>query len=495
MPAKSRPVRAPAGTAHQDGFSMERALSVGQEALWFINRMAPDSSAYNVVYTIGLHHRLDVPALSRAVRLTAQRHDVLRSAFTEIDGMPRRVVREGGLLDLEVRDVGDVGEDVLTALVRTEVTRPFDLPSGAPARLVLLRRGPDDALLVFVAHHIALDGPSQVLVLQDLLDAYQALREGGSPDWSPLKVTYDEFVTAERRLLDSPRAAALAAYWRELCEGAPTVLDLPTDRPRPGRQRLRGATHVFQMPEDIVAGLVPASRAHRTTPARYLIGLFQSLLHRYSGQRDFLIGCAATSTMGLNRLGVAGYFVNSIPLRTRCGPQVTFRELVADANEQLREGMARVDYPSALLPKALGLPRASGTSGLFQVLATTMTAGRQAPLFALAAGGHGTTVDYAGLRLSCFDVPQQEGQFDVTLELVRDRTSIRCALKYDTDLFDPGTIARLAVHYRLLIRAARDDPDAPVAGVALLDDTERARLLAFATGRSDLTAASYGGTR
>ncbi|UJW30263.1 condensation domain-containing protein [Saccharothrix sp. AJ9571] len=474
---------------------MEHALSVGQEALWFINRMAPDSSAYNVVFTLRTHNRLDVPALARAVQLTAHRHDVLRSTFTEIDGMPRRVVSDGGLLGLEVRDVGEVGEDVLATLVRAEVTRPFRLPVGAPARLVLLRRAPDDALLVFVSHHIALDGPSQVLVLQDLLDAYQAMREGGSPEWAPVKATYDDFVTAERRLLDSPRAAELAAYWRALCEDAPTVLDLPTDRPRPGHQRLRGATHVFQMPEDIVAGLVPASRANRTTPARYLIGLFQALLHRYSGQRDFLIGCAATSTMGLNRLGVAGYFVNSIPLRTRCGPGSTFREVVAETSGQLREGMDRVDYPSALLPQALGLPRASGTSGLFQALATTVTVGRQAPLFALAAGGHGTTADYAGLRLSGFDVPQQEGQFDVTLELVRDRASIRCALKYDTDLFDPGTIARLAEHYRLLIRAARDDPGRPVAGVPLLDDGERARLLAFATGQPHLTAASYGGTR
>jgi hypothetical protein len=474
---------------------MEHALSVGQEALWFINRMAPDSSAYNVVFTLRLHSRLDVPALSRAVRLTAHRHDILRSAFTEIDGVSCRVVSDSGLLNLEVRDVSGIGEDVLAGLVRAEVTRPFRLTAGAPARLVLLRRTPDDAVLVFVSHHIALDGPSQVLVLQDLLDAYQALREGGVPGWAPVKATYDDFVTAERRLLDSPRAAELAAYWRELCADAPIVLDLPTDRPRPRHQWLRGATHVFQMPADIVAGLVPATRAHRTTPARYLIGLFQALLYRYSGQRDFLIGCAATSTLGLNRQGVAGHFVNSIPLRTRCGPGSTFRDVVAETGTQLREGMHRVDYPTALLPRALGLSRASGTSGLFQVLATAITARRGSPLFALAASGQGTTATYAGLRLSAYPVPQQEGQFDVTLELLRDSTSIRCELKYDTDLFDAATIERLAEHYRLLIRAARDQPDRPVADVHLLDDLERARLLAFATGQPHPTGASHGGTR
>ncbi|MDT8913885.1 condensation domain-containing protein [Amycolatopsis sp. PS_44_ISF1] len=474
---------------------MERALSVGQEALWFVNRMAPDSAAYHLVYAVGLHDRLDLPALGRAVRETAQRHDILRSTFTEIDGVPRRVVRDGGLLRLEVRDVGAVSEDELAALAQIEVVRPFRLPTDGPARLVLLRRAPDDAMLVFVCHHIALDGPSQVLVLQDLLDAYQALREGGTPGWAPLTAGYHDFVAAERRLLDSPRAAELAGYWREVCADAQTVLDLPVDRPRLGRPRLLGGTHVFQMPPDIVDELIPASRANRTTPARYLIGLFQVLLYRCSGQRDFLIGCAATSTMGLNRLGVAGHFVNAIPLRTRVGPDASFRDVFAETNGQLREGMARVDYPSALLPQELGLTRTSGTSGLFQVLTTTLTVGRQSPLLTLAAAGHGATADYAGLRLSGHDLPQQEGQFDLTLELVRDRTSVRCALKYDTDLFDPATIARLGGYYRQLIRAAHADAGRPVAEVPLLDADERARLLAFATGRSDLTAASYGGLK
>jgi condensation domain-containing protein len=466
---------------------MERALSVGQEALWFINRMAPESAAYNVVFTTRLHTRLDVFALSRAVALIAQRHDVLRSVFTEIEGMPRRIVRDIGLFRLEVREVGDVDDDVLAALAKAEVARPFQLSVGAPARLVLLRIAPDDALLVFVTHHIAMDLASQVIVLQDLLNAYQALAAGGTPDWAPLTATYDDFVQAERRLLDSPRAGEMLAHWREICAGAPTMLNLPTDRPRPAHQRLRGGTHVFQMPQDIITGLVPASRATKATPARYLIGIFQVLLHRYARQPDFILGIAAASTMGLNRQGVAGYFVNSVPARARCGPQETFRDVIRTTAKQLGDAMAHVDYPFALLPRALGLTRATGTSPLFQVMVSMVSVGRHAPLLSIAAGGHGAEVDYAGIRLSAFDVPQQEGQFDLTLEVVRDQKSIRCALKYDTDLFDAATIRRLAEHYRLMIRAVAADPGQRVAGVPLVDDTERARLLAFATGQPHLS--------
>jgi non-ribosomal peptide synthetase component F len=152
-----------------------------------------------------------------------------------------------------------------------------------------------------------------------------------------------------------------------------------------------------------------------------------------------------------------------------------------------------VDYPFALLPRALGLTRAAGASPLFQVMVSMVSVGRSAPLLALAAAGHGAEADYAGVRLSGFDVPQQEGQFDVTLELVRDTTSIRCALKYDTDLFDAATIQRLAEHYQLLIRSAAADPDRRIAAVPLVGDNERARLLAFATGQPHLTSASYGG--
>jgi hypothetical protein len=461
---------------------MECPLSVGQEALWFVYRMAPDSTAYNVAFTTRVLGRIDYSALDEAARWTAHRHDLLRSVFTEIEGVPRRIVSEAGRFRLELRDVGAIDDAALDALVRAEVARPFRLSADAPARLVLLRMGENDAALSFVAHHIALDLPSVVVVLQDLLLAYQALAAGRRPELSELSLHYQDFVAAERSMLDAPRGAELAAFWRDVCADAPTTLNLPVDRPRPAHRRLCGGSHIFQVPPDVASGLLPAARRHRTTPVRYVVGVYQALLHRYARQPDFLLGCVVTSNLGLSGLGVAGYFSNVIPLRARLTERSTFRDAVAGVASQLRAAKTYVDYPFALLPRALGSTRSSGTAPLFQVLVSMLSVGRSAPLLRLAAGGHGTEVDFGGLRLSTFDVPQQEGQFDLTLELVRDSSAMRVAMKYDTDLFDASTIRRLSDHFMVLLRAAGADPDQRVAGVALTDESERARLLAFATG-------------
>ncbi|HEX6339812.1 condensation domain-containing protein [Umezawaea sp.] len=462
---------------------MECPLSVGQEALWFIHRMAPESAVYNVAWPMRVHTPVDVSVLARATALAADRHDVLRSVFTEVEGLPRRITSDSGMFALDVRDVPGVDDEELLRLVREEVARPFRLQAGPPCRLVLLRVSADDAALVFVSHHIAMDLPSVVLVLQTVLDAYQALLAGGLPRWEPLVHTYADFVAKERAVLDSRRAEALVGHWREVCAGAPPVLDLPTDRPRPAHQRFRGASYDLQLPDDVVAGLVPAARANRVTPVRHLLAVFQTLLYRHTQQQDFVLGCAATSSFGFDRKGVAGFYVNSIPLRARCGPTTTFREVTTEVNRQLNTGMAHADYPFALLPKALDLPRLPGTSPLFQVLVSMVSVGRSRSLMEMAAGGHGAGMDYAGLRLSAIAVGQQEGQFDLTLEVIRTLTSVRCDFKYDTDLFDGATVRRLADHFVRLLRAAAADPDHRVVDVPLTDDAERARLLAFATGR------------
>lgn len=461
---------------------MECALSVGQEALWFIHRMAPESAAYNVAWPMRVHTPIDVRVLARAVAMTAERHDVLRSVFTEVEGLPRRIVGDSGLFRLDVRDVVGIDDERLMELVREEVVRPFRLQAGGPARLVLMRMAADDAALVFVSHHIAMDLPSQALVVQSILDAYQALLAGGLPEWAPRTLTYADFVAKERKLLDSRRADELAGHWREVCAGAPTVLDLPTDRPRSAHQRFRGASHVTSLPDDVVAALIPAARANQVTPVRHLLGVFQTLLYRHTQQQDFLLGCAATSSFGLERKGVAGYYTNPIPLRARISAGTTFREVTGEVNRQLKEGMAHVDYPFALLPNALGLPRLPGTSPLFQVMASMISIGKSRSLLEMTARGHGFEFDHSGLRLSCIDLGQQEGQFDLTLEVARTAYSVRCDLKYDTDLFDEATIRRLADHFVRLLRAAATDPDRPAADVPLADESERARLLAFATG-------------
>ncbi|MFI6024815.1 condensation domain-containing protein [Amycolatopsis magusensis] len=451
-------------------------LSTAQEALWFIHHVVPDSAAYNIAYALRLRGELDEAVLSQAARAIGARHELLHSLFAATDRGPRRIVGSPELFRL--RSVEVEPADDLPALVREEVARPFDLSRTGPARLTLFRRGPAESVLVLVAHHISTDFISEATILRELLDGYATLLAGREPEWEPVTGTYADFVAAERELLESPRAAELAEFWRTTCAGAPVSLDLPVDRPRTGAQRLVGASHVFHLPPDVVKALVPAARACGVMPLKYLFGMFQALLHRYSGQPDFLIGCVADTRPRTARQAI-GPFVNSIPVRARPGSDATFRSMVVEANARIAQGMAHVDYPFALLTRALDRSPEPGGQPLLQVMVSLMSINPAEPLLALAAGEDGFEIDYAGLRVSGFEVPQQEGQFDLTLELTRSAASVRGVLKYDTDLFDQGTIERLGRHFVALIRAAIADPDQPVSAFSLVDPDERARLLAF----------------
>jgi hypothetical protein len=463
---------------------MERMLSVGQEALWLLYRMAPQSAAYNVAWAMRVRGSLDVTALCRAFGLVAGRHDLLRSRFVEREGTPRRIVCDEPISPLEIRYAANADDERVRELVHDEIARPFTLETDGAARLVLLQVGAGDAALVLVTHHIATDFASLSLVVRELFQAYQAVRAGAEPDWQPLRHTYDDFVTAERRMLGSARGEEMAAYWRSVLADAPTGLELPLDRPRPPERRYAGAVHTFQLPADVVAGLQPAARAARVTPVRHLIGVFQALLQRYTGQDDFLVGCDAASGMSLAHRGVVGYYTNRVVLRARCDAFTTFADLVAGVHRQLTEGAPHTDFPFSMLHRVLGLPSRSATAGLGQAAVSMITVNPADPLVALATRSHGSEVDHAGLSLTALDMPQQAGQSDLTLEVIRSRTSVHCAVKYDADLFLPGTIRRMGDHFVRLLRAAADDPGRRVSSVGLVDQTERERLLAFATGRS-----------
>lgn len=461
---------------------MEHGLSIGQNALWLIHRMAPDTAAYNVAWPMRVRGPLDVPALVRAIELTAQRHELLRSVFTEVDGEPRRIVQDE-LVKLEIRDEPGAGSDRFVELVQAEIARPFRLDVTGPARFVLIRVAPEESALVFVVHHIATDFASLAIVMRDLLDAYAVLKSGGEPEWAPLTHSYQDFVDSERRLIDSPRAQEMSDYWRGRLQGAPTTLELPLDRPRPAQPRYTGSVHNFLLPQDLVDGVFKASRKSRVTPVRFMVGVFQALLYRISSQQDFLLGCEASSSLALSHRGVAGYFSNKLVLRAHCTSTSTFADLIGGVNEQLAGGLANVDFPYAMLSRELGLPSRSGMASLVQVGVSMITVDARDPLVALANQPPGTEAEFEDLHLSAMDLPQQAGQSDLFLEVIRSRTSVRCALKYDTDIFTEASAKRMASHYERLLRAAAADTSQRVAGVSLVDENERARLLAFATGR------------
>ncbi|MBE1491983.1 condensation domain-containing protein [Plantactinospora soyae] len=498
MTEQTAVVPAPTGTAAP---GVGRALSVGQEALWFLYQLAPESPAYNITLAVRVRTALDVEALGRAVAALVTRHVVLETTFAEVDGVPRQFAASGGsggsAADgtgmphpsgqapgrLEIRDVPGVGDEALLGLAGAAGAVPFRLGAGDVFRVVLLRRSAADAVLVVAAHHIVSDATSQWLLLRDLLAAYRGIVAGGAPDWAPLRSGYQDYVEAERALLDSPKRDRLERYWRERCAGVPAGV-LPIDRPRPERQTFDGATHHLRLPDDLAARVRTTATAAGVTPFAFLLGVFQSMLFRYGGQDDFAIGCPVATRHGRGLRDVVGYLVNSLVLRSSFAPDATFADAVAGAHRELLAGLAHVGYPFPLLDRMVGASRGAGRAPLFRIAFTMVAADRLDPPLPLVPEGAvvGPEIEYAGLRLAALDVPQLEGQFDLSVELRQSDGSLTGAFRYNTDLFDAATIERLTGHYRRLLEAATVDPARRIDRVSLVDSAQLEMLLALGTG-------------
>ncbi|WP_067464481.1 condensation domain-containing protein [Actinomadura macra] len=468
---------------------IQRRLSAGQEAMWFVHRMAPDSAAYNITLAFRVRTRasapLDVPALRRAVTALAGRHEVLRSTFAEEEAGPVRLVGPADLVALDVREVAGADEARLHDLVGAVGAEPFRLTTQAPLRVVLLRRAPDDAVLVVVAHHIVSDRTSQWLIMRDLLDAYCGLAASGRPAWRPLKASFDDHVVAERQMLASPRRAELEERWSRLCAGVPAA-ELPADRPRPARQTFGGATHRVTFPADLDRRLRENAERAGVTPFVQLLGIFQALLHRYGGQPEFLIGCPVATRFGGGMRDVVGYLVNTVALRAAFTPDTTFAQAVESAQRQMRDAVGVARYPFPLVPGALDLPREQDRPPVFQIAATMVATSRLEPLLDLLADDAAAELEYGGLRLSIMDVAHMEGQLDLNVELRRSRNSLTAVLRYNTDLFDLSTIERLGDHFLLLARAAVEEPGARIGAVSLMTADELRGLLRLGQGAAAL---------
>ncbi|MGD1225758.1 MULTISPECIES: condensation domain-containing protein [Streptomyces] len=446
-------------------------LSVGQEGLWLLQRLAPDSATYNLAGGARMTPAPDPEILGRAVRALTDRHPMLRSRYTETDGQPCRVVEAVGALgELTVREVPDATDEELDALVRAEVRRPFRLDTEGPFRAVLLRRR-DDAVALVVTHHIATDAFSQWLLWRDLLQAYEAFATGhDDPGWEPLPVAYDDFVEREQMLLDSSRGKRQAEFWQEEAAGAQAA-ELPTDRPRPVVSSQTGASLLRRLPDRLSDKVLRTAAQRGVSPFALTLGAFQSLLHRWGGQRDFLLACPA-STRRSSAAQVVGYFVNPVLIRGRFGRDTTLADAMTQAADRVRQATARVSYPYPLVA------RDAGTTGpLYRISVTMVATDRFGPGMGGAASGEPMTV--AGIETTYLEIPHLEGQCDLSLEITRDVYGLTMALRYDTDLFERATVERLFDVFLRFVEAAADDPDQRVSRIPLTDDAERRALLAL----------------
>lgn len=425
--------------------------------MWFLQQLAPRSAAYNAGSAIVLHFPADVAALSHAVRRLLARHSLLGSVFQLVRGQVWRSAADlEGLELVEVRDVSGLDDNALRRLAQDLAEVPFRLDREIPLRVALLRRTGREDVLVVTVHHIVIDDVAQVSILRDLLAEYADPTSTESADDA---IEFDDYVQRQRDYLASPKAAAAAEYWRAELAGTVIPFDVAADHPRPAVYQHVGGEVGFPLAPELVAAVREAAGALNVTPFAYLMSVFQVALYRHTGQTRFIVGYPVTHRTAHNRRSI-GYYVNTLPLCGEVDPDAGFAATLATTQRKLWRGLMHRDYPSAMMPRLRALQRDPSRPGLISVMFGVNAASRDD---AMSAGLlPDQRVGHAGLTVSRFDFPEQQGQFDLSVLVIQhDEAGSYVKFKYNSSLFEARTAERLAAQYvDLLGRAVADSlPD------------------------------------
>jgi amino acid adenylation domain-containing protein len=441
-------------------------LSYGQRSLWFLHQLAPGSPAYTITYAGRISGDVDVSALERAAQALVDRHAILRTTYAVRDGHPLQLVHPQWPVCIARHDLGP--DDVeLDEWLRRESNRPFDLQTGSVLRLTLLRRAPDEHVLVLAVHHIAVDFWSIDIILDELRLLYAA--EHGSEPPPPCPQRYVDYAEQQVRMVEGAEGERQWQYWSRQLTGELPNLRLPIDRPRPAAQTYRGAVHRFTLDGRLTAGLKEVGRRAGATPYMTLFAAYSTLLHRYSGQDDLLIGSpfGCRDRAGLDSL--VGYIANPVVLRADLQGDPTFMSLLGRVKETVLGALAHQDYPFMLLVERLRPTRHLSHTPLFQV----SFAWEQPRRFNDSPGGTGAAPGRGALDLTTIHIGQGGAPLDLMMQVADTDGQFICELQYNTDLFDDATVERMAGHFATLLGGIVTDPGRRLSELPLRTETER----------------------
>ncbi len=464
---REQPRPAQQGIARRDD-QAALPLSFGQQRLWFIHQWEPESPAYNLPQAVHLRGRLDLATLERSLSEIVRRHESLRSRFESHDGQPVQLIDPAGALPIPLEQIDGGQPDTRMATVQRrlieEARRPFDLQHGPLLRARLFRLGADEHVMLLVMHHIISDGWSNGVLVRELGALYRAFAAGQPAPLAELPLQYADYAAWQRDWLQGETLERQLDYWRNQLAGAPPVLALPTDRPRPPVQRYGGAVHPLRLPGPLIEALKALGQREGASLFMTLMAAFQVLLYRHSGQEDILVGTPIANRNRSEIEGLIGFFVNTLVLRADLSGGPSFRALLAQVRQTALAMQDVQDLPFERLVEELHLERATSYAPLFQVCMAL----QNAPLPELTA---------PGLTLTPMEIDDGTAQFDLYLELYEAADGLRGRLKYNTDLFEPGTIARMAEQFQTLLAGIVAKPDTSIERLPLLTPGQRQQML------------------
>ncbi|MCA1628264.1 MAG: condensation domain-containing protein, partial [Acidobacteria bacterium] len=437
------------------------ALSFAQRRLWFIEQISQGSYVYNICTNVRLKGRLDEKALEQSFNEIVRRHETLRTTFTVVDKQPVQVVAATMSVNMSVIHLESIPatkrEAEVDRLLKKESQTPFDLTRGPLLRVKLLKLSEQEHVLALTMHHIISDGWSMGVLLREMMALYEAFAQGNPSPLAELPIQYADFVLWQHEWLQGEVLGKHLDYWKRQLGGAPAVLELPTDHPRPAINTYRGAKQSFTLPAELGDALKTLSEREGLTLFMTLLAAFDTLCYRYTGQSDIVVGTPIANRNRAETEALIGFFVNTLVLRTDLSGNPTFEELLRRVREVALEAYAHQDLPFEKLVEELQPERSLSYTPLFQVMLVLQNApmrGAQLP----------------DLVLTPMVIDNRTSKFDLTLFMEETAHGLVGTLEYNRDIFEEESAERMLRHYGQLLQSIVSHPRRRIAELEMLGE-------------------------
>ncbi len=469
-------VQAPSSLTARTIHTGNLPLSFAQERLWFLDQwvhhpgdeQGSQRSAYNIYSNLHMEGRLHIRTLERSLNEIVQRHEVLRTTFVATDGYPAQVIAPSLQIPLPVVDLRGLPqaeqERTMALLATQEVEQPFDLSRGPLLRTTLVRLREVEHIFLLTIHHIVADGWSISVFNQELAALYEAFTRGQLSPLPSLPIQYADFALWQRQRLQGAVLQEQLQYWRQQLQGAPTLLPLPTDRPRPAIQTFAGAAHSIILTANLTNSLKALSQAGGVTLFTTLLAAFQTLLSRWTQQDDISVGTYIAGRTDFETERLIGFFINDLVLRTDLSGDPSFRTLLQRAGQVTHGAFAHQDVPFEHLIQELQPERNPSHTPFFQVMLIYQNMPR-----------HDLT--FSGLTMHIMGLDVTRANFDLSLWVVEEAAKLYLSFEYNTDLFEATTIQHMANHLQNLLAAIVRNPDQRLSVLPLISEREYHQLL------------------
>jgi amino acid adenylation domain-containing protein/FkbM family methyltransferase len=441
-------------------------LSFAQEALWFLDQLAPGIPVYNVSDVIRIHGSYDKIAMNKAIKELTSRHEILRTSFPHSNGRPMQVVMSTIELTLSELDLSDLPnkerEEEWMRVLKEQGGEPFDLAKVPLFRAKMVHISHQEHLMLFTIHHIIADEWSMELIHQEINQLYKSFCQDRSSPLPDLPIQYADFACWQRDWLQGDLLQDQISYWKNELAGAPMILEIPIDKPRPSVQTFHGAVEIFRIPDNLLEQLKSLGREEQTTLFMILMSSFMALLYRYTGQDDILVGTPITGRTRSETEKLIGYFVNEVILRAQFTDKINFRSLLKQVREGALGAYAHPDLPFEHLVAELAHERDPSRPPLVQVMFVLY--------HAEGASLVSSVSEYQKLHTGT-------SKFDVTLSISEIEDHLEGMIEYNTDLFEKQSIKSLCDHYNVLLASMIRYPDKSISTLPMLTQDERTKVI------------------